>query len=393
MAQTLPQETGTVDTPPTSAQWACLFTKHKTQKHKVWHDGRLVLQNCLATLYNANPPPGSADPVLDECEISAHQRHSLVEQHENQMETENYLIQLDGPWTPRTNTGPKPTAPASGTNSSMQKLLSRKYQKPKRFVPPSKQPTQSWQTRMVKRRRPLQPGELHLMHHGAPAPPPASLTPLLPRQNTALSPIPNAHIQPQQQIQNSSYPSSFQAGQVSPHQTPQEEQCQVQGVSLQPKESFVSALELSGSTSNSGTKQTSQGGFVSNDFNASSFYGLDEEEEIEEDATPSAFVPYGAPPPAFLDKAATTTTTAAVADQQESPKSTRPVPNSTNTGMGEQQACARSTNDVLALFGAAPDSDHAQPNPSATNAPQEQPSRLQFNLAPIDASDESEDGF
>ena len=90
-----------------STYWACLFTKHKTQKRKVWNDGRLVLTSSRATLYDADPPPGSGDPILGECEITPNQLQTILIrlQHDTAnnvnspqattLEMERYLIEVE----------------------------------------------------------------------------------------------------------------------------------------------------------------------------------------------------------------------------------------------------------------------------------------------------------
>lgn len=59
-------------------QLACLYTKHKTQKRRVWQDGRLVVTLQRATLYSATPLPGSGDPILDVCEVTPIQPQELT---------------------------------------------------------------------------------------------------------------------------------------------------------------------------------------------------------------------------------------------------------------------------------------------------------------------------
>lgn len=163
----------------TKRQFACLYTKQKTQKHRIWHDGRLVVTGTRASLYDANPVPGSSGGPLDECDLSSDHKRRIVEAHETQLETEKFLVQLEGPWDGAALTlRPTGTENAPGRNdrshtfknkkiSRMEKILNSKFQKPKLYVPPN---PDSRPTRAVallgKRRRPLQPGELERIRYG-----------------------------------------------------------------------------------------------------------------------------------------------------------------------------------------------------------------------------------
>lgn len=149
-------------------QFACLYTKYKTQKRKVWQDGRLVLHASRARLFSATPVAGSTDPVLDECEITAMQRQNLAQSHEVQLETEKFLIQIEGPWIPPSRgSQPHNTTTSNAMSSNMQKLIQRKFQRPATYVPPPPAARANrLQVVLGKRRRPLQPGELERMHYG-----------------------------------------------------------------------------------------------------------------------------------------------------------------------------------------------------------------------------------
>jgi hypothetical protein len=93
-----------------------------------------------ATVYSANPAPGSNDPVLDLCEVNSGQQQALLQHGETWYKTDKFLIQIKGPWVVgRTTTAT--TAPKV-TTTSMQKLLNCKFQKPNAYVlpPPNIQP-------------------------------------------------------------------------------------------------------------------------------------------------------------------------------------------------------------------------------------------------------------
>jgi hypothetical protein len=156
-------------------QLACLYTKHKTQKRKVWKDGRLVLTSHRAVLYDAccNRIGSSCDdPALDSCEVSPGEQQSILQRPNGQtLETEKFLIEVEGPWLTMTMTTPtsvqssgKDLASSSTSSlsktisSSMQKLLKSKFQKPKTFVPPppGTQPTRRSTILGKRLRQPLQ---------------------------------------------------------------------------------------------------------------------------------------------------------------------------------------------------------------------------------------------
>jgi hypothetical protein len=158
-------------------QFSCLYTKHKTQKRKIWQDGRLILKGCLAVLHDANPPAGSGDPALCQCELTRPQiNHIRSNLHEGNLETEKFLIDVEGAWT-RVSSGAnlQPTArpPVGAVSTSMKKVLTKKYRKPGAYVPPhpmqraQQEQQQHQQSSLLgKRRQPLQPGELQRRHYG-----------------------------------------------------------------------------------------------------------------------------------------------------------------------------------------------------------------------------------
>jgi len=165
-----------------STHWACLFTKHKTQKRKVWNDGRLVLTSSRAELYNADPPPGSGDPILGECEITPNQLQTILMRHQHQhdtttnvnspqtttLEMERYLIEVERSWTESSSSlshAPVDRRRTTVVSSSMNKLMTSKFKKPKAYVPPQVRPDRT-ELILGKRQRPLQPGELVELHHG-----------------------------------------------------------------------------------------------------------------------------------------------------------------------------------------------------------------------------------
>lgn len=162
----------------TQQQFACLYTKQKTQKRKTWLDGRLVVSRCgRVALHSANPPPGSGDPVLDQTELLRSETDALLQNNQcRTLELEQHWITIETLWTGRdpflaggsTTTTSMTDAGCSSSGSTfpstsmaMRKVLTHKFRKPVSTLPPPP-PTnhsssaQQWN----KRPRPLQPGEL-----------------------------------------------------------------------------------------------------------------------------------------------------------------------------------------------------------------------------------------
>jgi len=148
-------------------QFCCLFTKMKTQKRKIWQDGKLVLNGASVSLYDAHPPPGSCGTQLDQTELSRVQVHNLVHLLEGRVETDKFLIQVDGPWqvmagcSTFTHTTPL-------VSKGMQKLMKKKFRKPGRFLPTDPKIHQSnlQQSSAKRPRKPLQPGDLEQRYYG-----------------------------------------------------------------------------------------------------------------------------------------------------------------------------------------------------------------------------------
>ncbi len=142
------------------SQFACLYTHQKTQKRKVWQDGRLVLQGSRAALHAAHIVPGSADPLLDQCDVSPSEASSIAAGRITDLEMDKHLVTIDGPWVPK-NSCQENARPATAS-ASMQKLLNQKYRKPATQIPPPR----TGRVPNVSRKRPLQPGELHRKYYG-----------------------------------------------------------------------------------------------------------------------------------------------------------------------------------------------------------------------------------
>lgn len=155
--------------------YACLYTKQKTQKRKVWQDGRLVVRGSVAHLHRAVPVVGSGDPQLDACEVVPHASLApgLL------LEMEGHLVTVDGAWTgsaseaaaaaaaaPASGGVLAATAPTTAAPSILQTKVLPKFRKPPARPPPPPQPPSVVPPQLVNRKRPLQPGELQQQYYG-----------------------------------------------------------------------------------------------------------------------------------------------------------------------------------------------------------------------------------
>ena len=75
-----------------------LYTHQKTKKKKVWKDGRIKVTSSSCSLYDATPIPGSSSTILDTIELSQLEIQSLVNGSNTELESEKYLITIEGPW-------------------------------------------------------------------------------------------------------------------------------------------------------------------------------------------------------------------------------------------------------------------------------------------------------
>lgn len=186
-----------------------LYTKQKTQKRKIWQDGRIAVQPHAVNLHSASPPPGGGDPVLDTCILTPSQIQAIRQGTLANLETEKFLVQVEGPWRGTTVGG----VPSWGTTSNkiapsaaMLKVMQRKFRKPavKRPPPPSSGQQPAF---LQRRKRPLQPGELHRQYYGDPP---------VQQQQPRATQYPLMHQQQKQMI----YQQMNQRQQQSSHQNP-----------------------------------------------------------------------------------------------------------------------------------------------------------------------------
>lgn len=174
-AQPLQQDTNGVVT------LSCLYTKQKSQKRKIWHDGQIVVNRstCWIRLEDASTEASTRltiplNSVLDQIELSKHQMEQILSHSSHQQPTiefENYLVSS---WEPSTTTSAVTynrgstisSSSSSGTSrktttSGMQKLLATKFRPPtcSNYKPPSRENT------LLPLKRPLQPGELEQRYY------------------------------------------------------------------------------------------------------------------------------------------------------------------------------------------------------------------------------------
>eukprot|EP00804_Cyclotella_cryptica_P005528 CCRYP_003034-RA/>CCRYP_003034-RA protein AED:0.03 eAED:0.03 QI:148/1/1/1/0/0/2/50/637 len=147
-------------------QFAVLYTHQKTKKKKSWKDGRLQWAGGRATLYDANPMPGSGDAALDSTEVKFSEIQNLANGQCGTLESEKYMIQIEGPWTSGGAWNTK-TLPVKNVGSAgMKKLMGKKFQLPSRKMPNFEEQRRIRMEQESKRRRVLQPGELERMYYG-----------------------------------------------------------------------------------------------------------------------------------------------------------------------------------------------------------------------------------
>lgn len=177
--------------------YSCLYSKHKTQKRKVWQDGKLTISatgtvslTAIKTnsVVGANTSTGQAvNNALDSVVISLSEVQRIKNGSISDLETEKFLVQIEGLYknpistSPRANSNTtsgstnidgrdanvsstigRPKKPTIASNR-MQKLMSRKFKLPQKVMvrSPSQQANNSGgQCDFMKgRKRPLQPGE------------------------------------------------------------------------------------------------------------------------------------------------------------------------------------------------------------------------------------------
>jgi len=154
-------------------QLRVLYTHQKTKKKKSWKDGRLVLCGTNGSLYEARPNAGGGGGTVDTLELNGPEARALLDgRYEGELESEKFLIQVEGPWTETSNHDTLFTMGRPRTvqpSAKMKKLLTKKFVVPAKVRPlhPEEKRHRDWSdSNMSKRARPLQPGELERRHYG-----------------------------------------------------------------------------------------------------------------------------------------------------------------------------------------------------------------------------------
>lgn len=199
-------------------QFQVLYTHQKTKKKKQWKDGRLLLTGTRASLYEACPLPGSSTAAIDSLDMTHAEATRLVGTVSNggvvegELESEKYLIMVEGMWVDVASGGggggaaaaagknnhplwnkqlpqsqhdrqPSSSSAAASQGSTttihrgikqpslgMQKLLSSKFRMPQKVIPlpPEEKRKRQWMENGVNKRkcRVLQPGELERRFYG-----------------------------------------------------------------------------------------------------------------------------------------------------------------------------------------------------------------------------------
>lgn len=229
-----------------TTHYSCLFTKHKTQKRKTWHDGKLTVQpSGRVTLEKISFQIVNSDVncSLDAIDIHLSGIAAIKNGNLSELEFEKHLVTIEGPYhapaenpthsiTPRVgrvcpNDARKDTFQTrQNASNGMKKLMSKKFQVPSKFIPSHPSQKENIRT-IVSRKRPLQPGELVRKHYGHPnvglqpthAAPPAgySMPPQYSGTNQNRQHYQNSSLQPsQQQAMNSNRQSHGQLENPTP---------------------------------------------------------------------------------------------------------------------------------------------------------------------------------
>ena len=318
-----------------TSHYSCLYSKHKTQKRKVWQDGKLTITSTgtvsLTPLTNNSNTPSiigasiktgqSVNHALDSVVISLNEVQQIKNGNVTDLETEKFLVQIEGLYKePQKKTTPVQEREQVHSNNNagntkklvsnrMQKLMSRKFKVPQKVMmqqqPLRQQHNQLQQNHqqqhrvMKNRKRPLQPGEwarqcqMKMMNENAQNaqnanPPNTSVNHYnqsrdgSPTQNLSLSSSynhhkrwnhpPVQHSNPNPSLHHQQHPNTHQTYNTINMNPFQRPQHQQQP----PMSSKSTILERKNISSNNAN------GFTSNDFDPTSFYGNDGDDDEED---------------------------------------------------------------------------------------------------------------
>ena len=165
------------------SEFACLYTKHKVQKRKVWKDGKVNVSTLSGRITLFDVPDAAighaASTPLDEATLPLEQIKHICNRVVTELETEGYLITIEGPWkadiTSSRRAEPSVVVVVSDRQPSLvnttlnqrNKLLSNKFKVPAKIIPTNQYHNKegSEQEWSRKRKAPLQPGEWLSIRH------------------------------------------------------------------------------------------------------------------------------------------------------------------------------------------------------------------------------------
>jgi hypothetical protein len=152
--------------------FSCLFTKHKSQKRKIWQDGKLkVSPSGSISIYEigSNIISGNDAPPVDTMCIHTSQIGTIKPGSE--LESEKFLITVEGEWRQQQSMATTSTPNITNANvvvnnnnsmkakngrDGMKKLMVHKFRKPTKFIPGQNSRNNH---PLIVRKAPLQPGE------------------------------------------------------------------------------------------------------------------------------------------------------------------------------------------------------------------------------------------
>jgi hypothetical protein len=336
----------------TKSQYACLYTHHKTQKRKTWQDGRLEVKGNRVELYAACPKLGAGDPILDVVEIT-NTSIPLENQLSSIIETEKFLIDIQGPWQSHNpinslhhqtqSTQQQASQPL--ISNGMKKVLGTKFRKPQSHGPPKLPLQSSSNASTISRKRPLQPGELVRQYYGNIAQ--SQSSPELPSTYRQFQSHPRSDLARTfpPQTTTSREPiepmTNFPGRAAETCENPFQQQPEIMTMTMMSQNSHRTESPPTQAMASSSTTSITRTMFLrpDNGFQASQFYGEEEEEEDKEEGLPDVF-------------------RLASSQPSEQVSCRKPLAETNTTDDGND--CRLSTSQLLDLFGAsAPSKENA----------------------------------
>ena len=282
--------------------FSCLFTKHKSQKRKIWQDGKLkVSPSGSISIYDIGSNIISGNDAAPVDTMCIHTSQIGTIKPGSELESEKFLITVEGEWRQQQNMATTSTPNVTNANvavnnnnsmkakngrDGMKKLMAHKFRKPTKFIPG--QNSRNNHPPIV-RKAPLQPGEYmqqfqgqssnnnnmtHVQMNGG-----FQSYPSYNSRNVPMShPVHRQEQYPQEHNREESsipsHPSNVQNSRNNTNSSIPPTQC-----SNDTHQAFKQALPSMRHTKNY------DNAFVTNEFNPSSYY--DESDEEEDDSETS----------------------------------------------------------------------------------------------------------